>query len=88
MSGLELYRHKLAFLKGQDGSFRATDGLTAWIYSNNEGTMRIMAPALNFHPIVSLSADGRREVLRNIEIGPVDGAMFFPPRNAVVQPVQ
>jgi hypothetical protein len=87
--GLYPYPHKLALLKGQDGSLTAKEGLDAWIYSNELGTMRLMVPALNFFEVVQSPVSGLRRVHSNIEVGATnDDSLFEPPPGAVVQQIE
>src|SRR5262245_28323670 len=78
-SGLRRYRRKLALLAGQDGSLSAADGLDAWISTTDQGSVHLLAPSLNFYPVVSSMLDGQRRVLSEIRVGPVPDSLFEPP---------
>ncbi len=76
---LRKYTPRLALLAGQDGSIHSLDGLEAWISTTNDGSVHMLAPALNLFPVISNQLNGHRRVLSNIVIGAVDPALFKPP---------
>jgi hypothetical protein len=78
-SFLRKYRGRLALLAGQDGSLNAANGLDAWISTTDEGSVHLLAPALNFYPVVSNKLNGSQRVLSNIRIGAVPASLFEPP---------
>lgn len=80
--GLKRYAHKLALLKGQNGLLTADSGLEAWIVLNETGTMRLLAPALNFFPVVQSPVVGTRRVYSNIELVDSSPSYFEPPAGA------
>lgn len=84
IEGISLYPRKLAILEGQSGSLESEDGLEAWLYTTKAGSMRLLAPALNFALIVDVSVRGRRWEMSVIRIGPVGPAEFDVPPNVVV----
>ena len=83
--GLAPYAYKLAVLKGQDGSLAATDGLSAYIFTSAAGTVRVMAPDLNFFPVVSSPVAGVRRVHTNIEVGEQEPSLFEPLPGAILE---
>jgi hypothetical protein len=77
-AGLRQYSRKLALLAGQDGSLEAMEGLDGWISTTADGSIHILAPSLNFFPVVSVMLNGQRRVLSDIRIGPVPSSYFEP----------
>jgi hypothetical protein len=84
---LRRYPHKLALRAGDDGALNATEGLEAWIVSTDQGAVHLMAPELNFYPVVSTSVNGARRLLSNIVIGPISRSFFEPPPTDTVETV-
>jgi hypothetical protein len=82
--GLKKYERRLALLSGQDGSLWATEGLEAWVNSTQGGSLLLLAPDLNFYPIVSTNISGSRRVLSNIRIKELPASLFEPPAGANV----
>jgi hypothetical protein len=86
--GLFPYPFRLALLKDQDGSLQASEGLEAWIFSNEYGATRLMVPALNFFPVFHSRVTGLRRVYSNIEfVSDVDASIFEPPAGAPLEHV-
>jgi len=83
------YRPRLALLAGQNGALQAAEGLEAWISTNDDGTVLMLAPSLNFFPVVSNHLNGRRRILADIRIEPVERSLFEPAAgDAVTQVTQ
>lgn len=84
LGGLQKYTKKLALLAGQDGSLWSAEGLEAWLNVTQGGSMLMLAPELNFYPVVSTNVSGNRRVLSNIRIGTLSPSVFEPPPGANV----
>jgi len=84
MKGLSPYADKLALTKGGDRSLRAAKGLDAFRYVTRTGTVWLLAPALNYYPVLKVFLDGRRLEFSEIEIGEPDRSQFVPPAGAVL----
>jgi hypothetical protein len=85
--GLTPYPYKVALLRGQSGSLSSPEGLDAWIYSNETGTLRLLVPDLNFFPVVQSPVSGFRRVFHSIVIGEVPTTLFNPPDGAPIKEV-
>jgi hypothetical protein len=84
--GLTTYRHKVALLRGHDGSLRSEAGLDAMQFSDNGGTTKLLVPALNFFAVVNSRLDGQRRVYSNIDLSAIpDTELFRPPTGATLQ---
>jgi hypothetical protein len=88
MPGLSEYSKRLDVLTGGSGSLEAAVGLRAYQLANRNGTMWLLAPELNFFPVVQQAvASGRREAYSNIALGEPDASLFEPPSGVEVVPL-
>ena len=84
MRGLTPHGRKLDLLKGGSRSVQSKSGLDAYHYVTPSGTVWLLAPALNFEPLVKVFLNGMRLELSEIVMGEPDPALFVPPPSASV----
>ncbi len=86
--GMSEYLPRLAIQQGEDGAFDALEGLVAYQYLDRNGNLALLAPDLNFFPVLKTSlASGRREMYFNVLLGSVEPANLLPPPTADVTPL-
>ena len=71
-------------IRGETGSLDSREGLLAYRVDKGE-TVSVMVPDLNFFPVATQRADGKRLTFTNLEIVEPPGDFFRPPAGEIVQ---
>jgi hypothetical protein len=66
-----------------DGSLNSAQGFEAYQVVTNDGTIMLVARALNFFHLARQSVTGRREVYSNVGLEEPRADLFLPPAVAV-----
>lgn len=87
MVGLSRYSFRLDVAVRGSGNIRAETGYEAYVYAMSDGDVRLLAPDLNFFPVVQQRLGRYTRIYSAIQVGDQLADMFEPPAGVVVTPL-